>query len=180
MKHWNIPAALAAVVLLATAPALAQEYEKPAEEAATATAEATHIVVEPGDIDWQPAPPILPAGANMAVLAGDLAKEGPFVFRVRVPDGYQVAPHFHPGTESVTVISGTFGIGMGEAFDESALRDLGPGALIVIPAESPHFVRVKGETEIQVHGIGPWALTYVNPADDPSQTAPAEGAPTGR
>jgi mannose-6-phosphate isomerase-like protein (cupin superfamily) len=167
-------AALATALLLGAVPALAQEYEKKADEAATATAEATHIIVEPGDIDWQPAPPLLPAGAKMAILAGDLAKEGPFVFRIRVPDGYQVAPHFHPGIENVTVISGTFRIGMGETFDESALRDLDAGSLIVIPPESPHFVRVEGETEIQVHGIGPWALTYVNPADDPSKTA--EGA----
>jgi hypothetical protein len=167
-------AALATVLLLGAAPALAQEYEKKADEAATATAEATHIIVEPGDIDWQPAPPIIPTGVMMAVLAGDLAKEGPFIFRLKVPDGFQVAPHFHPGIENVTVISGTFRLGMGETFDESALRDLDAGSLVVIPPESPHFVRVEGETEIQVHGIGPWALTYVNPADDPSKTA--EGA----
>jgi quercetin dioxygenase-like cupin family protein len=178
MNHRNA-AALATVLLLAAAPALAQEYEKKAEEAATTTAE-THLIVEPGEIDWQPAPSVLPAGATMAILAGDLAKAEQFIFRVRLPDGYKVAPHFHPGVESVTVISGTFGIGMGETFDESALRDLGAGALIVIPAESPHFVLAEGETEIQVHGVGPWALTYVNPADDPSQAAPAEGGQTGR
>ncbi|MGH7542683.1 MAG: cupin domain-containing protein [Gemmatimonadota bacterium] len=173
MKKRNV-AALVTVLLLAAAPALAQEYEKKADEAATTTAE-THVIVEPGEIDWQPVPPVLPAGASLAVLAGDLAKEGPFVFRVRLPDGYQVAPHFHPGLENVTVISGTFGIGMGETFDASALRDLGAGALIVIPREDPHFVLAKGETEIQVHGIGPWALTYVNPTDDP-RNATGEGA----
>jgi hypothetical protein len=178
MKNRNV-AGLAAVLLLAAAPALAQEYEKKADEAATTTAE-THLIVEPGEIDWQPAGPVLPAGAMMAVLAGDLAKEGPFIFRVRIPDGYQVAPHFHPGVENVTVISGTFGIGMGETFDDSALRNLAAGSLIVLPAESPHFVRTEGETEIQVHGIGPWALTYVNPADDPRNAAPAEGGQTGR
>ena len=173
MKNRSV-AALATALLLAAAPALAQEYEKKADEAATTTAE-THLIVEPGEIDWLPAPAVLPAGAMMAVLAGDLAKEGPFIFRVRIPDGHQVAPHFHPGLENVTVISGTFGIGMGETFDASALRDLAPGALVVIPAESPHFVLAKGETEIQVHGIGPWALTYVNPADDP-RTKTGEGA----
>ena len=78
MNHRNA-AALATVLLLAAAPALAQEYEKKAEEAATTTAE-THLIVEPGEIDWQPAPPALPAGASMAILAGDLAKEGPFIF----------------------------------------------------------------------------------------------------
>jgi hypothetical protein len=166
-------AALATALLLGAVPALAQEYEKKADEAATTTAE-THLIVEPGEIDWLPAPPVMPTGAMMAVLAGDLAKEGPFIFRIKVPDGFQVAPHFHPGIENVTVISGTFRIGMGETFDESALRDLDAGSLVVIPSESPHFVRIEGETEVQVHGIGPWGLTYVNPADDPSKTA--EGA----
>ena len=173
MKNRSV-AGLATALLLAAAPALAQEYEKKAEEAATATAEATHVIVEPGEIDWQPAA-VLPAGAMMAVLAGDLAKEGPFVFRIKVPDGFEMPPHFHPGLENVTVISGTLGIGMGESFDVSALRDLGAGALVVIPPESPHFVRSKGATEVQVHGIGPWGLTYVNPADDP-RTATDEGA----
>jgi hypothetical protein len=172
MKNRSV-AALATALLLGAVPALAQEYEEKADEAATTTAE-THLIVEPGEIDWQPAPPVIPAGAMMAVLAGDLAKPGPFIFRLKVPDGFQVAPHFHPGIENVTVIAGTFRIGMGETFDDSTLRDLGPGALIVIPAEDPHFVRVKGETEVQVHGTGPWGLTYVNPADDPSKTA--EGA----
>ena len=173
MKNRSM-AALATALLLGAVPALAQEYEKKADEAATTTAE-SHLIVEPGEIDWQPAPPVIPAGAMMAVLAGDLAKEGPFIFRLKVPDGFQVAPHFHPGIENVTVISGTFRIGMGETFDDSALRDLGPGSLIVIPPEDPHFVRTQGETEIQVHGVGPWAMTYVNPADDP-RTKTGEGA----
>ncbi len=172
--------AFAAALLLAAVPALAQEPEKTEEEAATATAEATHVILDASEIAWQPAPDVLPSGAEIAVLAGDLTKEGPFVFRVKLPDGYRVAPHWHPLVESVTVLSGTFGIGMGETFDATAGRELGPGALFVMPAETPHFAWSKGETIIQVHGSGLWGLNYVNPEDDPRNAAGEGAAPQGR
>ena len=169
-------AALVALLLTAAVPAWAQE----AQEAATATAETAHVILDASEIAWQPAPAVLPSGAEIAVLAGDLAKEGPFVFRVKFPDGYRIAPHWHPIAESVTVLSGTFGIGMGETFDPAGERELGPGGLFVMPAEAPHFAWTKGETIIQVHSDGLWALNYVNPADDPRNAAPVGGAPTGR
>ena len=68
----------------------------------------------PDQVKWKDGPPSLPKGAQMAVLEGDPGKEGPFVFRVKVSDGYRVPPHTHPKTERVTVISGTFNIGMGK------------------------------------------------------------------
>lgn len=174
-------AAPAAILLLAVVPAAAQEAEKAAGEAATATAEATHVAVAPEDVVWGPAPDVLPAGAQVAVLAGDPSKEGPFVIRIKAPDGYRVAPHSHPAVESVTVISGTFGIGMGETFDPSVGREIGPGGLFVMQPETNHFAWVKGETVVQVHADGPWQLNYVNPADDPRNAAPEEGAaPQGR
>ncbi len=175
--------ALATILLLAAVPALAQEEqkEKAGEEAATATAEATHIAVDAGDVVWGPAPAALPAGAEVAVLAGDPSKEGPFVMRARLPDGYRIASHWHPVVESVTVISGTFGIGMGETFDSTAGKELGPGGLFVMQPETAHFAWATGETVIQVHALGPWQLNYVNPADDPRNAAPEEGAaPQGR
>lgn len=169
-------AASATMLLLAGVPALAQE----AEEAATATAESNHIAIGADDVVWEPAPAALPAGAEIAVLAGDMTKEGPFVIRAKFPDGYRIAPHWHPVVESVTVISGTFGIGMGETFDPADGRELGLGGLFVMQPETPHFAWAKGETVIQVHANGPWALNYVNPADDPRNAAPEEGVPTGR
>src|SRR5262245_7449553 len=75
-----------------------------------------------GELKWQAGPPSLPKGAQIAVLEGDPGKEGPFVFRVKVPDGYRIPPHTHPKTERVTVIAGTFNIGMGETFDEKATQ----------------------------------------------------------
>ena len=106
-------------------------------------------------------------GAAIAILEGDPAKEGPFVFRVKVPDGYRIPPHTHPKTERVTVIAGTFNIGMGDAFDAKKTQAMPAGTYGHWPAGMHHFVWAKGETVIQFHGDGPWTINYLNPADDP-------------
>jgi quercetin dioxygenase-like cupin family protein len=121
----------------------------------------------PDKIEWKVGPPSLPKGAQIAVLEGDPAKEGPFVFRVRVPDGYRIPPHTHPKMERVTVIQGTFNIGMGEKFDKEATQAMPVGSYGYWEPEMKHFVWVKGETIAQFHGMGPWTINYVNPADDP-------------
>jgi quercetin dioxygenase-like cupin family protein len=118
-------------------------------------------------IVWKTGPPSLPKGAQIAVLEGDPGKEGPFVFRVKVPDGYRVPPHTHPKTERVTVISGIFNIGMGESFDEKATKAMPAGTYGYWEAGMTHFVWTKGETVVQFHGMGPWSIQYVNPKDDP-------------
>ena len=121
----------------------------------------------PKQIQWKPGPPSLPKGAQIAVLEGDPSKEGPFVFRVKAPDGYRIPPHTHPKTERVTVIAGQFNIGMGEKFDQSATQPMPVGTYGYWEAGMKHFVWVKGETIVQFHGMGPWSIQYVNPADDP-------------
>lgn len=121
----------------------------------------------PGKLTWKPGPPSLPPGAQVAVLEGDPSKEGPFVFRVKVPDGYRIPPHTHPKPERVTVISGTLNIGMGETFDEAKGQEMPAGTYGTWPKGMKHFAWVKGETVIQLHGDGPWSIHYVNPADDP-------------
>ncbi|MEX2216514.1 MAG: cupin domain-containing protein [Phycisphaeraceae bacterium] len=121
----------------------------------------------PSELKWQEGPPSLPKGAKYAVLEGDPSKDGPFVFRVKVPDGYRIPPHTHPKVERVTVISGTFNIGMGDKFDEKAGTAMPAGTYGHWPAGMKHFVWVKGETVVQFHGIGPWSIEYVNPNDDP-------------
>lgn len=121
----------------------------------------------PDSLKWQDGPPSLPKGAKIAVLEGDPGKEGPFVFRVKVPDGYRIPPHTHPKTERVTVISGQFNIGIGDKFDESALKPMPAGTYGFWEAGMKHFVQIKGETVAQFHGMGPWSIQYVNPADDP-------------
>jgi quercetin dioxygenase-like cupin family protein len=121
----------------------------------------------PNEIKWQKGPPSIPAGAEFAILEGDPTKEGVFTMRIRLPDGYKIPPHIHPATEHVTVISGTFNFGMGEKFDKSATQEMPAGTFGFWPAGMKHFVWVKGETVVQLHGVGPWRIEYLNPADDP-------------
>ena len=129
-----------------------------------------HIAVSPSDIKWGPASPKLPPGAQFAVLEGDPSRPGtPYVFRAKLPDGFSVPPHWHPMDENVTVISGTFMIGFGERLDRSATRALPAGSFAMLPRNMPHYNIIKGETILQFHGIGPYDIQYVNPADDPSR-----------
>lgn len=121
----------------------------------------------PDGMEWKDGPASLPKGAKIAVLEGDPAKEGSFVFRVKVPDGYRIPPHTHPKMERVTVIAGTFNIGMGEKFDKAATKAMPAGSYGFWKPEMKHFVWTKGETIAQFHGTGPWTINYVNPADDP-------------
>jgi hypothetical protein len=118
-------------------------------------------------IEWQKGPPSLPPGCMIAVLEGDPMKEGPFVFRLKLPNGYRVPAHTHPKMERITVISGTFNIGMGGRFDEKATTAMEAGAYGYWAAGMKHFVWVRGETILQFHGWGPWSIHYVHPEDDP-------------
>jgi len=116
---------------------------------------------------WGPAPAILPAGAQMAVMKGDPNKPGEFVVRFRMPDGYRIAPHTHPTDEHVTVLEGMFSSGMGKTEKPDSMRMLHPGDSISMPKNEPHYASVMGETVVQVRSMGPFALVYVNPADIP-------------
>ena len=118
-------------------------------------------------LEWKEGPRSLPPGAMIAVLEGDPSKEGPFVFRIKAPDGYHIPVHTHPKTERVTVIAGTFNIGMGDKFDRSITKPMPVGTYGFWETGMRHFVWVKGETIVQFHGEGPWKIEYVNPKDDP-------------
>ena len=134
-----------------------------------ALAEDAHTVISPNDVKWGPAPKVLPAGAQAAVLFGDPTKEGLFALRLKVPAGYAVPPHTHPVDEVVTVISGTFNLGMGETADRATVTALPAGSFFALPPGMAHYVYIDEETVIQITTNGPWGLKYVNPADDPSQ-----------
>jgi quercetin dioxygenase-like cupin family protein len=121
----------------------------------------------PTSIEWKPGPEAIPAGAKMAVLEGDPTKEGPFVVRFQFPEGYHIPPHTHPKTERVTVISGALYLATGESLDRSNAKKLPAGSFGYWPAGMKHAGWSEGETVIQLHGIGPWQINYVNPADDP-------------
>ena len=131
-----------------------------------ARADEMHLYA-PSEVKWKDGPGSLPSGAKFAVLEGDPSKEGPFLMRLWMPDNYKIQPHSHPKVERITVISGTFNLGMGEKFDQSATKAMPAGTYGYWPAEMRHFAWTKGETVLQLHGIGPWSITYVNPADDP-------------
>ncbi len=119
------------------------------------------------DVQWKDGPASLPAGAKVAVLEGDPSKEGLFTMRLLLPDGFKIQPHWHPKVERVTVISGVFNLGMGDKFDQTATREMPAGTFGFWPAGMKHFAWAKGETVLQLHGTGPWMITYVNPSDDP-------------
>lgn len=118
---------------------------------------------------WGDAPPVLPKGAQLAVVSGDPGKDGLYVIRLRMPPDYRIAAHHHPTTEYVTVVSGNFHIGMGDTLDQSKGQELRTGGFAEAPAGMNHYAWASSPTVIQVHGQGPFAITYANPADDPSK-----------
>jgi quercetin dioxygenase-like cupin family protein len=132
-----------------------------------------HTVVTPATLQWGPGPPALPKGVMVTVLSGDPGQPGPYVLRAKLPAGYVIKPHWHPTDENLTVLSGELKAGMGDAIDEKSMETMTAGSFARMPATMRHYVIAKAETVLQVHGTGPFVLTYVNPADDPRQAAPA-------
>lgn len=118
--------------------------------------------------EWAPAPPVLPAGAEIAVLSGNPFAEGQFVLRLKFPAGYDVPAHIHSGDELITVIRGELNIGHGEKLDRDAGTLLTAGGFVEIPAGHPHFAWTTAETIVQIHGPGPFDITYMDPADNPA------------
>jgi quercetin dioxygenase-like cupin family protein len=150
------------MVLLALAVVGALVAVSFAEQAKKPSATADHKVVRDSDLTWKP----LIKGNDMAVLSGDPDKEGePYVIRIRQAEGAKVPPHWHPADEYLTVLKGTFLVGMGETYDESKLQPVTTSNFIFIPREMRHFANCKGETIVQVHGIGPFKVNWVNPGE---------------
>ena len=155
---------VAALVAGLTAAVAVAQHE--AHQAAPA-----HVIFTPAQVAWGEAPPSFPKGARFATLVGDPTKPGPFTIRAVFPAGYKIMPHWHPTAEHVTVLEGTYAMGKGDTFDMKALHSLPPGSFSMMPAETRHFAYTEKGVTIQVHGTGPFTLTYVNPADDPRKAA---------
>ncbi len=136
---------------------------------AAALAASEMVVINPGSIKWGDAPPSLPKGAKLAVLYGDPSKAGPFCIRLMAPAGYKIPPHWHSQAEALTVISGTFYLGMGDKMDATAAQPLKAGGFHYLPPKEHHFAFSKASSVVQVNGEGPFDITYINPADDPSK-----------
>ena len=120
-------------------------------------------------LKWGPAPAVFPSGAQMAVVSGDPGKAAPFTVELSMPSGYRIPPHFHPTDEKVTVDKGTLFVGMGDTFVKSTMKPMAVGATGDIKAGMHHFALAQGATVVTISAMGPFAMTYVNPADDPTK-----------
>ena len=151
MKPWFLAVALTVAALLAAQPSQAQN------------------AFTPDQVKYGPAPPFVPPGAQLAVLEGDpMASSGDYTIRLKMPDGYRIAPHTHPLRENVTVVSGTLKVGMGDQFDASKMMSFGADSFAYLDPSMHHYAGASGETVIQIHGQSPVKFNYINPADDPT------------
>jgi quercetin dioxygenase-like cupin family protein len=128
---------------------------------------AGHGIDNPATAKWGPAPPMLPPGAQIAVLSGDPGKPAPYSVRLKFPANYDIPAHSHPTDENVVVVSGDLFLGMGDKLDRTSAMKVVPGGYAIAPANANHFAFTKGETTIVLYGIGPVEFKYVNPSDDP-------------
>jgi quercetin dioxygenase-like cupin family protein len=124
----------------------------------------------PSKIQWGAPPSFVASGAQFVVLEGDpMASSGEYTIRLKMPDGYKIAPHWHPKRENVTVISGSLKVGMGDVFEASKMKTFPAGSFAYLDPDMHHYVQAVGATIVQVHGISPVQFNYVNPSDDPSK-----------
>jgi len=126
-----------------------------------------HIMVMPGEEQWVDAPASLPAGAKVAIIEGNPKAEGLFTMRLKLPAGYEIKPHWHGTDEHITVIEGTFHMGLGESFDKDKGRSIPAGGFAVMATGTRHYAFTTSGCTVQLHGMGPWVITYVNAEDDP-------------
>jgi len=134
------------------------------------SAQSTHVLVPADKVQWGPAPPVLPAGAQIAVLEGNPSEKGPVTLRLRFPANYNIPAHWHGMTERVTVLSGALHVGMGDTLDRQTSQTLEPGGFVSLPAAMHHFAWTAVPTVVQINLEGPFDIFYVNPADNPLKT----------
>lgn len=133
-----------------------------AQSAMSQSNSTNHQMVREAELKWEPSF----MGCEHANVFGDPGAEGkPFVLRIRCPDGAKVPPHWHPTDENITVLKGNFMIGTGEVFDSSKATPMEAGNFIFMPKTMRHFALCKGDTVLQVHGVGPFKIVWLNPAE---------------
>jgi quercetin dioxygenase-like cupin family protein len=133
---------------------------------------------KPAELKWMDGPPGLPAGATFAVKKGNPEKSGAFTIGIKMPAGYSVPPHWHPTDEHVTVVSGKVAYGMSDRMSRTAAQGLSAGGKVVMKAKEHHWVMTADGAEVEVSAMGPFKITYVNPADDPRGAAKPAAKPT--
>ena len=155
-----------AITMILASPAVAQTDKMPDAMRACPG----DMIAGTTDVTWRPVPPdVLPEGAEIAVLCGKPSEKGPFVLRLKLPAGYQIPAHHHPGEEYVTVLSGDFHAGMGDKLDKKKTTRLRAGGFLWMNAGMNHYAWTGGVTVVQVHGMGPFTTQYVKSADDPGK-----------
>jgi hypothetical protein len=159
----------AVLAVFALAPAVRADA---ASKKSAAPAARPAVFLTAAELKWGEAPPDLPRGAQIAVLYGDPSKKGPFTIRFKMPDGYAIAPHWHTQDENLSVLSGTLLLHMGDSMDAPA-HALDAGAYHFLPGKMHHAAQARGETVLQLHGMGPFDIHYLNPTDNPRKTAAA-------
>ena len=125
-----------------------------------------HATMQPDALRWV-APAAYGKGAMLSVVRGDPTKDGMYIVRLKVPAGFKIAPQTHPNDENVTVLSGSFHIGTGDTMDETKAQMVRAGGYSFVAKGMTHYAWFTEDTVLQLHGIGPQGVTYVNPADDP-------------
>jgi quercetin dioxygenase-like cupin family protein len=148
-----------------TQPTIAAQVQ-PSSAGQAQPADGDHLMVTPAELKWADAPS-LPPGAKVTLIEGQLDQPVPFTLRLQFPADYQLPAHWHPSTEHLTVLSGAINLGRGDTLDKAKTTALSTGSLVILPPNTNHFVWTAEEATVQVHGVGPVAITYVNPADDP-------------
>lgn len=166
---------------IALLPLAAGAQTKPPTKAGAA-AKPVPSVVELGSEKWGDVPaaalvgtPSVDMGGTLrvAVIQGDPMTAGrSYTLRLSCTDGLKIAPHWHPTTENVTVVKGAAAVGMGTKWDDAALKDVPTGGFFTAGAQMRHFAQCKGDTVLQVHGIGPFVVNFVGPDDNGSLTKP--------
>jgi len=131
-----------------------------------------HSMVNSSELKWGDGPEALPKGIKVAMLAGNPANAGPFTIRIMFPANYEVRPHWHPTAEHVSVLKGTLYMGTQEKFSKESTKPLKEGGFAVMPEKLVHFVYTKDPVIVQIHGMGPFAITYINKEDDPRNKSP--------
>src|SRR5258708_601098 len=116
-----------------------------------------HVLQTPKGAQWGPAPPMLPPGAELAVLSGDPTKPVAYSVRIKVPANYAIPAHSHPNDENVVIVSGAMTFGMGDALKKGAAsnKTLAAGGYALMPAGMNHFAYTAQETTIVLYGQGP-------------------------